>query len=103
MARRCTTVPGYGLCCTAAQQNRLNQPIRINTTRGQRCGICSTHPSTSRNPLKAGKTVFQFRFAPGASCGLGSGGCPVLGQGGAVPGQTTLLPAGGGGTTLILP
>ena len=92
MARRCTTVPGFGLCCQASQAGKLNQPIRFNTTHGQRCGVCTTRPSQSKNPAKAGRTVFQFRFAPGSQCGLGAGGCPTLTQG---------TPAGGQGTLLI--
>lgn len=75
MARRCTTVPGYGACCQAAQAGRLNQPVRINTQHGQRCGVCT--PVQKRN----GQTGFRFRFAKSAECGLAAGGCPVVGQG----------------------
>jgi hypothetical protein len=74
MARRCTTVPGFGACCQAAQQNRLGQPIRIQTSHGQRCAICT--PITRRN----GRPGFQFRFQHSSACGITSG-CPMLGTG----------------------
>lgn len=87
MARRCTTVPGFGICCRAAQQNLLNQDIKVQTARGLRCARCSTVASQSkRHP---GRTVFQFRFRPGAECGLSSGGCPVIS--GAQPGGQSAL------------
>ena len=83
MARRCTTVPGYGACCRAAQQGMLNRPFIMNTAHGQRCAECSTRQSQSRDPRKAGRTVFMFRFHKSAECGIGPGGCPYLaGQGG---------------------
>lgn len=82
MARRCTTVPGYGTCCRAAQQGLLNQTMVITDSRGnKRCAECSTRQSTSRDPRKAGRTVFEFRFHKNAECGIGPGGCPYL-QGG---------------------
>ncbi len=91
MARRCTTVPGYGTCCRAAQQGFLNKTMTITTANGaKRCAICTTHQSTSRNPAKAGRTVFQFRFAKNAECGIGPGGCPALAGQGAVGGQSVL-------------
>jgi len=99
MARRCTTVPGFGACCRAATQGILNQPFRMMTSHGERCAVCTTHQSTSRDPRKSGRTVFQFRFARNATCGIGPGGCPALAQGGG-GGPLTLpgSPSGGGFT-----
>ena len=80
MARRCTTVPGLGVCCRAMQQGIASgQHFVHNTARGARCAVCTIVQSTSRNPAKAGKQVFQFRFAKGATCGIGPSGCPALG------------------------
>ena len=76
MARRCTTVPGFGLCCRAAQQGILNQPFVMPS--GKHCGVCRTRQSQSRDPRKAGKTVFDFRFVGNGQCGITSG-CPALG------------------------
>lgn len=70
--RRCTTTPGFGACCQAAQAGRLNQPIRINTQHGQRCGVCRPHQK--RN----GSQGFIFHFAKSSMCGLSAGGCPVV-------------------------
>lgn len=92
MARRvCTTVPGQlSVCCMAAQGGYLGRPVTFQTRSGAtRCGVCTTHPSTSTNPKKRGRTVFQFRFAPNTACNITSG-CPYL------PGQGTT----GGGITL---
>lgn len=84
MARRCTTVPGYGVCCSAAQQGILNQPFKMTTSNGhQRCAQCNQ--ITKRN----GQPGFQFRWHKNAQCGIGPGGCPALAGGG---------PQGGGGT-----
>lgn len=78
MARRCTTVPGYGTCCRAAQQGLLNAPFKMTDHLGHiRCAECSTRPSTSR--AHPGRTVFQFRWHKNSECGLGTGGCPYLG------------------------
>jgi hypothetical protein len=98
MARRCTTVPGFGKCCLAAQQGLLGRAFKFNDSRGNtRCGECTTRPSRSRDPRKAGRTVFEFRFHKNAECGIGPGGCPYLTGAGA--GQTTLAlpPPGPGG------
>jgi hypothetical protein len=97
MPRRCTTTPGLGTCCRAAQQGLLNRPFIINTTHGQRCAECTTDRSQSRDPRKAGRTIFRFRFHRGTECGIGPGGCPFLqgGGGGALP-----APGGGGPLTL---
>ena len=77
--RRCTTQPGIGACCRAAQQNLLNRPFRIQTANGtERCAICSTRQSTSKDPRKAGRTVFNYRFAKNQQCGIGPSGCPYL-------------------------
>lgn len=82
MARRCTTVPGYGTCCRAAQQGLLNQVMQITDSRGnKRCAECATVQSQSRDPRKAGRTVFQFRFHKSAECGIGPSGCPYLAGG----------------------
>lgn len=91
MARRCTTVPGFGTCCRAAQQGLTNRPFQMTTHTGAvRCAECRTVASTSRR--HPGRTVFQFRWVPGAQCGIGPGGCPALTQPqGAVGG-----PQGGG-------
>jgi len=101
MARRvCTTAPGLSVCCQAAQMGLLGRPVTFTTRSGaQRCGVCSTHPSQSRDPRKRGRTVFQFRFAPNMACGITSG-CPALAGGGTGPGQgyggPPMLPMGGG-------
>lgn len=71
MARRCTTVPGFGTCCAAAQRGNLNQPVRVNTAHGQRCGICTPHQKRS------GAQGFIFRFTKSSACGLAAGGCPI--------------------------
>lgn len=74
MARRCTTVPGFGACCAAAQQGHLGGPFRFTDSKGnQRCGECSIiQRSKGRGP------GFQFRFHKNAECGLGPHGCPAL-------------------------
>lgn len=92
MARRCTTVPGYGFCCAAAQQNALGRPVRMTTGRGQRCVQCDQ--ITKRN----GQPGFRFRFHKNSQCGIGPGGCPALagGQGGVLG-----LPAPSGSTLTI--
>ena len=102
MARRCTTVPGFGTCCRAAQQGLLNKPFQFTDSRGNvRCAECATRPSASRAPGKAGTTVFQFRFHKNQECGIGPHGCPYLGTpaagggiaiGGATFGGNTLTP-----------
>jgi hypothetical protein len=94
MARRCTTTPGYGTCCRAAQQGLLNRPFIINSGTRQICAECSTRQSTSRDPRKAGRTVFMFRFHKHQECGIGPNGCPYL-AGGAGQQQ-------GGGQSLVL-
>lgn len=92
MARRCTTVPGYGVCCRAAQQGMLGQVFRFATARGERCGECT--PITRRN----GRPGFRFRFHRSAECGIGPGGCPALasmaGGGGGGGGMLALPPPG---------
>lgn len=101
MARRCTTVPGFGTCCRAAQQGILNQPFKFTDSRGnQRCAECTTRQSQSRDPRKAGRTVFMFRFHKNAECGIGPGGCPFLGAAPGAQGVLTLpgSPTGGGVT-----
>lgn len=92
--RRCTTQPGIGACCRAAQQGLLNRPMRIQTANGtERCAVCSTHPSTSRDPRKAGRPVFQFRWQKNNLCGIGPSGCPYLGgQQGTQQNQLTFQP-----------
>jgi hypothetical protein len=77
MSRRvCTSQPGYGACCQAAQAGQLNTPIVVNVPgHGQRCGICRPHQK--RN----GSQGFQFRFQKSATCGLAAGGCPIGQQG----------------------
>lgn len=79
MARRCTTVPGFGVCCRAAQQGIANQVFKFTDRGGhQRCAECAIVQSTSRDPRKAGRQVFQFRFHKNSECGIGPGGCPAL-------------------------
>lgn len=75
MARRCTTVPGFGACCRAAQAGQLNQPIPIPTPHGTRCGECTVIRKRNGSP------GFKFRFHKNAQCGIGPGGCPALAQG----------------------
>ncbi len=85
MARRCTTVPGYGACCAAAQQGKLNQPVVMTDSRGhKRCLTCSV--ITKRN----GSPGFRARFQRNAACGIGPGGCPALASAGGGGGQPTL-------------
>jgi len=75
MSRRvCTTQPGFGTCCQAAQAGRLNQPIQVQLPNGSlRCAMCK--PVTKRK----GGQGFQFRFQKDQACGIASG-CPVVGQ-----------------------
>ena len=81
--RRCTTQPGFGKCCQAAQQGLLNRPMQVTDSKGNvRCAQCSTRQSRSRDPRKAGRTVFEFRFLKNQTCGIGPNGCPYLGPGG---------------------
>src|SRR5271166_3444966 len=103
MARRvCTTVPGQlSVCCQAAQAGLLGRPVTFTTRSGaQRCGVCTTHPSTSTNPRKRGQTVFQFRFTANRNCGITSG-CPYLPGAGTVAGGGITI--GGGQPPLALP
>lgn len=91
MARRvCTTVQGDSVCCQAANQGLLGRAITFTTRSGaRRCGVCRAIPSTSTNPRKRGRTVFQFRFAPNTACGIVSG-CAALSQQGAYQVPTAL-------------
>lgn len=72
MARRCTTVPGYGVCCAAAGQGILNQPFKMNVKGTTRCAECTQ--ITKRN----GQPGFRFRWQKSNVCGIVSG-CPNLG------------------------
>lgn len=82
MARRCTTVPGFGRCCAAFQQG-IQDRFTFTDSRGtQRCARCSIRQSQSKNPQKRGRNVFHFEFLKNSVCGIGPGGCPVL-----TPGQ----------------
>ena len=73
MARRCTTVPGFGTCCAAAQQGALGRPFKLNMSNGrQRCAQCDQ--ITKRN----GQPGFRFRWHKNQQCGIGPSGCPVL-------------------------
>jgi hypothetical protein len=94
MPRRCTTTPGYGTCCRAAQAGLLNRVMKmdVGTSGRQRCAICTTHASTSTDPRKRGRTVFQFRWVKNSDpqCGIGPSGCPYLGNQGNP--QLTLQP-----------
>lgn len=95
MARRCTTVPGFGTCCRAASQGLLNRPFQMTDARGNtRCAECTTDRSTSKDPRKNGRPIFRFRFHKNAECGIGPHGCPYLAQGGG-QGQIALPPPGG--------
>lgn len=94
MARRCTNVPGYGTCCRAAQQGLINRPMVITVNGKQRCAECTVRQSRSRDPRKAGRQVFDFRFHKSEQCGIGPSGCPFL-AGGAT--------AGGGGRLALPP
>lgn len=80
MARKCTTVPGYGACCAAATQGKLGAPFRFTDHTGkQRCGECNI---IDRRPSKCAPNTprkgFQFRFRPNSDCQMGPGGCPAL-------------------------
>lgn len=106
MARKvCQTMAGDSVCCMAAQRGLLGRPMTFTTRNGaRRCGQCDVVPSMSRNPMKAGKPVFRFRFHSNAMCGIGPSGCAALGMGG-TQGQVygTMLPPaaiGGGGGLL---
>lgn len=96
MARRCTTVPGLGACCRAAQQGMLGRPFILSTSHGQRCAQCDVVGK------RKGGQGFRFRFHKSAECGIGPGGCPYLagGQGG-----NPTLPFGSpsGGGVAVLP
>lgn len=89
MARRCTTVPGFGTCCNAFQSGvRSGQTFRVRTASGgERCAVCTIDRSKSkRHP---GKPISVFRWAKSEACGLGAGGCPALNPGG---NQQAILP-----------
>lgn len=93
MAKRCTTVPGYGTCCSAIQSGtaRPGQPFRKQMPNGtERCAVCNVVPSKSKRHPNT--PVFQFRWVRGQVCGIGPGGCPVLTPGGG--GQALQLPPG---------
>lgn len=82
MARRCTTVPGFGVCCRAAQQNLIGRPFQFNDSRGTaRCAECTIERSQSKDPRKNGRQIFRFRFHKNQECGIGPGGCPALAGG----------------------
>lgn len=67
------------MCCMAAQRGLLGRPMTFTTRNGtQRCGQCDVVPSMSRNPMKAGRPVFRFRFHSNAMCGIGPRGCAAL-------------------------
>lgn len=91
MSRRvCTTTPGDSTCCRAAGQGLLNRPFQMTMRNGAvRCAQCSTATSTSRNPAKAGRTIFVFRWQKNNACGIGPHGCAALAQ-----------PGGGAGATI---
>lgn len=76
MARRCTTVPGFGTCCRLAQAGQLGQPRPIPGSKGARCGKCDLITKSN------GRPGFRFRFQPNSACGIGPGGCPALVGGG---------------------
>ena len=84
MSRRtCTTTPGDSACCRAASQGLLNRPFQMTFRNGSvRCAECTTSTSQSRNPAKAGRPIFVFRFHKNADCGIGPHGCAYLAQGG---------------------
>lgn len=86
MARRCTTVPGFGFCCQVAQQGLLGRPVRKQGVHGERCAQCDA--ITRRN----GRPGFKFRWHKSDQCGIGPGGCPALAQ---AQGGTLALPAPG--------
>lgn len=94
MARRCTTVPGFGVCCRAAMQGISGQVFKFTDSRGHvRCAQCDIVGK------RGGAQGFRFRFHKNQECGIGPGGCPALTQGG--QGQMMLPgPTGGGVPTL---
>lgn len=75
--RKCTSSPGFGKCCAAAQQGLLGQPFRITVRGTQRCAQCDQIQKRNGSP------GFKFRFHKSAQCGLGPSGCPALAGGGA--------------------
>lgn len=83
MARRCTTVPGFGTCCAAAQQGALGRPFTVGAQGRQRCAQCDV--ITKRN----GQPGFRFRWHKSSQCGIVSG-CPALTQGGGQGGMLQL-------------
>ena len=75
MARRCTTVPGYGTCCRAASQGLLGRPFQMTDSRGStRCAQCDTVAKTKGRGMG-----FRFRWHKNQECGIGPHGCPYLG------------------------
>jgi hypothetical protein len=93
----CQTVQGDSVCCQAAQQGLLGRPITFTTRTGaRRCGQCDVVPSQSRDPRKAGRPVFRFRFHANSQCGIGPRGCAALAQMGVGGGGGMQLPGGGG-------
>lgn len=108
MARKvCTTTAGDSPCCVAAQRGLLGRPMTFTTRTGAvRCGQCDVVPSMSRNPMKAGKPVFRFRFHTNAMCNIGPRGCAAL-QGmtgaGGIAAPPIMGPQLGGGFLQIPP
>lgn len=99
MARRCTTVPGFGTCCRASQQGLTptggatgaGRAFTMTTHTGTtRCARCDVVASTSHK--HPGRPVFKFQWVSGSApspvgCGLGPGGCPSLSAGGGQQGN----------------
>jgi hypothetical protein len=86
MARRCTTVPGYGACCNALTSGvQSGQPFRMRTSNGgERCAVCTVVGT------RKGGQGFRFRWAKSQACGIGPHGCPALAGAGGM-GQTLQL------------
>lgn len=74
MARRCTTVPGFGICCAAAQRGRIGKEFSFTDSKGHvRCAQCDIIQRTKNRGQG-----FRFRFLKNAVCQIGPGGCPSL-------------------------
>jgi hypothetical protein len=73
MRKVCTTTAGDSTCCIAAQQNMLNQAVRVTMRNGRvRCGECTVIQKRNGSP------GFRFRWRKSNLCGIGPSGCAAL-------------------------
>jgi hypothetical protein len=82
MARRCTTVPGYGFCCASMQQyGQARAAQGVTSPNGKHCISCTVmqkKKSRCSNPNTPAPLGFRVRMVANAQCGIGAGGCPGL-------------------------